>query len=73
MFDSQIKRKFEEDQAKSTAGLSAFKSTGNAMKDGFRRLIEKKLREKIETELAKKHAEDSSLKKEVDARTAKRQ
>lgn len=58
MFDSQVKRNFEEEQAKSAAGLSAFKSTGNAMRDGFRRLIEKKLREKIESELAKKQQED---------------
>ena len=54
MFDSQIKRTFEEEQAKSTAGLSAFKSTGNAMRDGFRRMIEKKLLEKVQGELAKK-------------------
>lgn len=73
MFDSQIKRKFEEEEAKSAAGLTAFKSTGNAMRDGFRRLIEKKLREKIEAELAKKQQEDSSMKKEIEMRTAQRQ
>ena len=47
LFDSQIKRQFEEEQAKAGAGLSAFKSTGNAMQDAFRRMIEKKMLEKV--------------------------
>lgn len=73
LFDSQIKRQFEEDQAKSGAGLSAFKSTGNAMQDAFRRMIEKKLLEKVQSELAKKHEEDEVFKREVQIRTAQRE
>ena len=70
MFDSKIRRVAEEEIGKQAAGLSAFKSTGNAMRDGFRRMIEKKLREKIEVELKKKQEQDSVYAREVEARTA---
>ena len=70
LFDSQIKRQFEEEQAQSNAGLSAFKSTGNAMQDAFRRMIEKKMLEKVQAELAKRHEEDEIYKREVQIRTA---
>ena len=73
MFDSQIKRQFEEDQAKAGAGLSAFKSTGNAMQDAFRRMIETKMLEKVQAELAKRNDEDEMFKREVDKRTAHRE
>ena len=68
-----MKRKFEEDSAKSAAGLTAFKSTGNAMRDGFRRMIEKKMMEKLQAELAKKQEEDQTFKREVEIRTAQRE
>jgi len=70
LFESQIKRKLEEDSAKSAAGLYAFKATGNAMQDAFRRMIEKKMYEKVHAELAKKKEEDETYKKEVEIRTA---
>ena len=43
------------------------------MRDGFRRMIEKKMLEKVNTELAKKHAEDEVFKREVETRTAQRE
>lgn len=70
LFDSQLKRKLEEDSARSAAGLTVFKATGNAMRDGFRRMIEKKMKEKITAELEKKHQEDSEYSKEIKLRTA---
>ena len=70
MFDSQIKRQDEENQAKSAAGLSAFKATGNPMQDAFRRMIEKKMYEKVQNELAKAQDKEETLKREVEARTA---
>ena len=60
----------EEDSARSAAGLTVFKATGNAMRDGFRRMIEKKMKEKITAELEKKHQEDSEYSKEIKLRTA---
>lgn len=48
MFESQLKRTQEENEAKSAAGLKGFKATGNAMQDAFRRMIEKKMMEKVE-------------------------
>ena len=48
-----MKRQIEDEAAKSVAGLSAFKATGNAMRDGFRRMIEKKLLEKVQNEMKK--------------------
>ena len=47
MFESQLKRKIEEDSAQADAGLKGFKATGNAMQDAFRRMIEKKMQEKV--------------------------
>ena len=47
LFDSQVRQKQEEDRARRTAGLSVFKSTGNPMADGFRRMIEKKMSEMV--------------------------
>ena len=73
MFDSQIKRQDEENQAKSLAGLSAFKATGNPMQDAFRRMIEKKLYEQVQNELAKAHEKEETLKREVEVRTAARE
>lgn len=73
MFDSQLKRQIEEQAAKDAAGLSAFKATGNAMQDAFRRMIEKKMREQVQAELKKKQEEDSVFKKEVEMRTAARE
>ena len=55
------------------AGLSAFKSTGNAMQDAFRRMIEKKMLEKVNTELAKHQEQESAFKREVEIRTAARE
>ena len=68
-----MKRKNEEDDARQSAGLTVFKSTGNAMRDGFRRMIEKKMKEKIQSELEKKQQEDSTFNKEVQLRTAQRE
>lgn len=45
----------------SAAGLTAFKATGNAMRDGFRRMIEKKMMEKLESELKKKQENDQTF------------
>lgn len=63
----------EEDAAKSAAGLSAFKSTGNAMRDGFRRFIEKKMQERVQEKLKERQAEDDTFRKEVEMRTAARE
>ena len=40
------------------------------MQDAFRRMIEKKMLEKVQAELAKKHEEDEVYKREVQIRTA---
>lgn len=43
------------------------------MQDAFRRMIEKKMLEKVQAELAKKHEEDEVYKREVQIRTAQRE
>jgi len=43
------------------------------MKDAFRHMIEKKLKEKIHAELEKKQAQDSTFNREVNMRTAHRE
>jgi len=43
------------------------------MRDGFRRMIEIKMKEKIQAELEKKQEEDSTFKREVTLRTAHRE
>ena len=43
------------------------------MRDGFRRMIETKMKEKIHAELAKKQETDSVFDKEVNMRTAQRE
>ena len=43
------------------------------MRDGFRRMIEKKLLEKVHAEMAKQQKEEDVFRREVDARTAQRE
>ena len=43
------------------------------MQDAFRRMIEKKMYEKVHAELAKKKEEDETYKKEIEIRTAQRE
>ena len=43
------------------------------MQDAFRRMIEKKMLEKVQAELAKKQEEDEVFKREVQIRTAQRE
>ena len=73
LFDSQVRQKQEEDRARRTAGLSVFKSTGNPMADGFRRMIEKKMSEMVQKEMAKSKDQDEVLRVEVERRTTIRE
>ena len=73
LFDSQVRQKQEEDRARRTAGLSVFKSTGNPMADGFRRMIEKKMSEMVQKEMAKSKDADEVLRVEVERRTTIRE
>ena len=73
LFDSQVRQKQEEDRARRTAGLSVFKSTGNPMADGFRRMIEKKMNEMVQKEMAKSKDADDVLRVEVERRTTIRE
>lgn len=58
VFDSQIKRLFEEEEARKAAGLMAFKATGNQMQDAFRKMLEKKMLEKFKEEMRAKELEE---------------
>ena len=73
LFDSQVRQKLEEDRARRSAGLSVFKSTGNPMADGFRRMIEKKMNEMVQKEMAKSKDQDEVLRIEVERRTTMRE
>lgn len=73
LFDSQLKRKFEQTAAQKSAGLSVFKATGNPMQDAFRRMIEKKMLERVQDELAKRQEQQDALEMEVRRRTALRE
>ena len=51
----------EEEEAKQAAGLKGFKATGNAMQDAFRRMIEQKMKEKVEAELTRQKDEEAEV------------
>ena len=54
IFDSQIRRQLEEEEARKAAGLTAFKATGNPTQDAFRRMLEKKMLETFKQEMRAK-------------------
>ena len=48
-----------------SAGLSAFKATGNKMQDGFRKMLEKKMMETFKQEMRAKELEELENRKLV--------
>ena len=63
--ESLLKRRIEEDEAMKSAGLSAFKATGNKMQDGFRKMLEKKMMETFKQEMRAKELEELENRKLV--------
>ena len=65
MFDSVLKRQFEEEEARKAAGLSAFKATGNSIQDAFRKMLETKMLEKFKSEMRGKELEELDNRKKI--------
>ena len=63
--ESLLKRRIEEEEAMKSAGLSAFKATGNKLQDGFRKMLEKKMMETFKQEMRAKELEELENRKLV--------